>query len=337
MRHFAHTPAVTGRPQAGQITVDLKAIADNVGILRKHSQGAGFMAVVKGNAYGHGLLEVSRTALDAGADWLGTAQLAEAVALRQAGVTAPILAWLYLASSDSGAIRSALETDIDVSVGSLEPLEAVAAIAKERGTRAQIHLELDSGLSRGGARADEWAKLVAAAAAAEQTAGPGGVGVRGLCDAPGLGRRARHPGNAAAVAGYEAAVGQARAAGLDPQLRHVASSANVLARPEYHFDMVRAGLAMYGLSPADHLDPADFGLRPALRCHGAAGDGQEGPGRHRRQLRAQGHHARNALSWADPPGLCRRHPQGHQRPRHRDGGRSASARDRKGVHGPVHG
>ncbi|WP_427016456.1 alanine racemase [Pseudarthrobacter sp. P1] len=264
MRHFAHTPAMSGRPQAGQITVDLKAIADNVGILRKHSPGAGFMAVVKGNAYGHGLVEVSRTALDAGAGWLGTAQLAEAVALRQAGITAPILAWLYLASSDSGTIRAAVENSIDVSVGSIEALEAVAAIAKERGTRAQIHLELDSGLSRGGARPDEWAKLVEAAAAAERTAGPGGVGVRGIWTHLAWADVPVHPGNAAAVAGYEAAVGQARAAGLEPELRHVASSANLLARPEYHFDMVRAGLAMYGLSPADHLDPADFGLRPAL-------------------------------------------------------------------------
>ncbi|WP_231391929.1 alanine racemase [Arthrobacter sp. 35W] len=252
------------QPQSGQITVDLAAIASNVEILRRCSQSAAFMAVVKGNAYGHGLLEVSRTVLDAGADWLGTAQLAEAVALRQAGITAPILAWLYLASSNSGAIRSALEHDIDVSVGSLEQLDGVAAIARELGVRAQIHLELDSGLSRGGARADEWEQLVAAAAAAGQAAGPGGIGVRGLWTHLAWADVPAHPGNAAAVAGYERAVEQARAAGLDPQLRHVASSANVLARPEYHFDMVRVGLAMYGLAPADHLDPADFGLRPAL-------------------------------------------------------------------------
>jgi len=129
------------------------------------------------------------------------------------------------------------------------------------GRPAVVHLELDSGLSRGGARKEDWPELVARARKAEED---GTVLVRGIWTHLAWADVPAHPGNAAAVAEFEDAVGEARAAGLDPQLRHVSSSANILDRPEFHFDMVRAGLAIYGLAPADHLDPADFGLRPAL-------------------------------------------------------------------------
>src|SRR6185312_8762446 len=98
----------------GTVSVDLDAIGHNVGILRERTRSAHFMAVVKGNAYGHGLLETARTALAAGADWLGTAQLSEALALRRAGITAPILAWLYLATTSGGAMAEAVGNDVDI-------------------------------------------------------------------------------------------------------------------------------------------------------------------------------------------------------------------------------
>ena len=247
---------------SGRVSVDLDAIAGNIKALRALSTAPHFMAVVKGNAYGHGLIEVARTALGAGADWLGTAQLDEALALRRSGITAPILAWLYLATTSGGAIRDAVTNDVDVSLGSIAQLEVVAGTAAELGQTAFIHLELDSGLSRGGARREEWGALVSAARAAEVS---GAVVVRGLWTHLAWADVPAHPGNTSAVAVFEEAVHLALDAGLSPVLRHVASSANILARPEFHFDMVRCGLAMYGLSPADHLDPADFGLRPALR------------------------------------------------------------------------
>lgn len=261
MRLNAHNQQPAQAVLSGQVTVDLSAVSDNVKALKKRSAAPFFMAVVKGNAYGHGLVEVARTAVAAGADWLGTAQLSEAIALRKAGVTTPILSWLYLASQTSGAITEALENDVDVSLGSASQLEVLAAAARRLGRPAVVHLELDSGLSRGGARVEDWAGLVSRAREAELD---GALRVRGIWTHLAWADVPAHPGNASAAAEFEDAVRLATDAGLAPELRHVASSANILDRPEFHFDMVRAGLAIYGLAPADHLVPADFGLRPAL-------------------------------------------------------------------------
>lgn len=261
MRRIAQSETTPEAALSGQVSVDLSAISDNIKALRKRTAAPHFMAVVKGNGYGHGLVEVARTAVAAGADWLGTAQLSEAITLRKAGITVPVLSWLYLASQTSATIREALEYDVDVSLGSVAQLEVLAGIARQLGRPAVVHLELDSGLSRGGARKEDWSELVAQARKSEED---GTVLVRGIWTHLAWADVPAHPGNAAAVAEFEDAVDEARAAGLDPQLRHVSSSANILDRPEFHFDMVRAGLAIYGLAPADHLDPADFGLRPAL-------------------------------------------------------------------------
>jgi alanine racemase len=261
MRLIAHTQQSAPAVQSGQVTVDLSAISDNIRALKKRSRAPFFMAVVKGNGYGHGLVEVARTAVQAGADWLGTAQLAEAVTLRRAGVTAPILSWLYLASQTSEAINEALENDVDLSLGSVSQLEVLAGAARRLGRPGVVHLELDSGLSRGGARMEDWAGLVARARQAELD---GTLRVRGIWTHLAWADVPAHPGNASAVAEFEDAVRLAKEAGLQPELRHVSSSANILDRPGFHFDMVRAGLAMYGLAPADYLAPGDFGLRPAL-------------------------------------------------------------------------
>ena len=261
MRLNAHTQRPAPAALSGQVTVDLSAISDNIRALKKSSRAPFFMAVVKGNAYGHGLVEVARTAVAAGADWLGTAQLAEAVTLRKAGITAPILSWLYLASQTSETIVEALENDVDLSLGSLSQLEVLAGAAQRLGRPGVVHLELDSGLSRGGARMEDWAGLVARARQAELD---GTLRVRGIWTHLAWADVPAHPGNASAVAEFEHAVQLAEDAGLRPELRHVSSSANILDRPGFHFDMVRAGLAIYGLAPADYLVPADFGLRPAL-------------------------------------------------------------------------
>ncbi|MDQ1057488.1 alanine racemase [Arthrobacter globiformis] len=261
MRRNAHQTGTPMTVLSGQVSVDLSAISDNVRALRRLTPAPNFMAVVKGNAYGHGLVDVAQAALAAGANWLGTAQLTEALALRRAGITAPVLSWLYLATASSEIIRDAVENDVDMSLGSAAQLDAVAGIAKGLGKPAAVHLELDSGLSRGGARAEDWSNLVAAARRAELA---GILTVRGIWTHLAWADVPAHPGNAAAVNAFEEAVRQAREAGLEPELRHVSSSANILDRPEFAFDMVRAGLAIYGLAPADHLDPADYGLRPAL-------------------------------------------------------------------------
>ncbi|MEA5457242.1 alanine racemase [Sinomonas sp. JGH33] len=262
---MSQRPAVLGneavQAHAGQVTVDLSAITDNVGRLRRLSRSSHFMAVVKGNGYGHGLVSAARAALDGGADWLGVAQLAEAIALREAGIAEPILAWLYLASADNEMIERAVASGIDLSVGSVEQLRAVAGASRRQGRRAEIHLELDSGLSRGGARLEDWPELVEATKQLERQNvlhSRGAWTHLAWADVP------AHSANSASVLDFERAVHEAHMAGLGPLTRHVASSANILDRPDLHFDMVRAGLAMYGLSPADHINPAAFGLRPAL-------------------------------------------------------------------------
>src|ERR671927_705620 len=149
MRRNAQQPSTPQAVLSGQVSVDLSAISDNVRALRNLTPAPHFMAVVKGNAYGHGLADVARAALAAGADWLGTAQLTEALALRKAGITAPVLSWLYLATASSETIREALGHDVDISLGSVTQLDIVAGIASSPGRPAAVHLELDTGLSRG--------------------------------------------------------------------------------------------------------------------------------------------------------------------------------------------
>src|SRR4029453_18058849 len=200
MRLNAHIGSPRDAALSGQVSVDLSAISDNIRTLRERSAAPHFMAGVKGNAYGHGLVEVARTALDAGADWLGTAQLHEAIALRRAGITAPVLSWLYLATASSETIREALEYDVDVSLGSFAQLEVVAGIAPRLGRPAVVHLELDTGLSRGGARAEDWAGLVAAARSAERD---GTLSVRGVWTHLAWADVPAHPANAAAVEAFE--------------------------------------------------------------------------------------------------------------------------------------
>ena len=115
------------------------------------------LAVVKGDAYGHGLVPSARAALDGGASWLGVAQLAEALELRKAGVTAPLLTWLFPPGADVGG---AIDADIEVTVGSGWTLDAVVAAARERGRPARVQVKVDTGLGRGGILTD-WSEMVA--------------------------------------------------------------------------------------------------------------------------------------------------------------------------------
>ena len=135
--------------------VDLNAIKANVEYLKKLS-GTNLLAVVKADAYGHGLVPVAKAALDAGATYLGVALLEEAITLREAGITAPILAWLVQPGSD---YKSAIELNIDLAAGSLKALHEIQAASKDK--QARVHLELDTGMTRGGFLS-EWSQITAA-------------------------------------------------------------------------------------------------------------------------------------------------------------------------------
>ncbi len=237
-----------------EAVIDLDAITANVRRLRQLVGTPHAMAVVKANAYGHGAVECARAALAGGADWLGVAEIAEALQLRASGIAAPVLAWLHHPDED---FTEAVAAGVDLGISSLAQLEAAAA-AGTREVPAFVQLKLETGLSRNGIPASVWEVAVARARELEEA---GAVVVRGVFS---------HLSNAspaddrAAIAVFTRGVEQAEAAGLRPELRHIAASAAALSLPESRFDLVRLGLAVYGLSPFGPASAAELGLRPAM-------------------------------------------------------------------------
>jgi len=217
--------------------------------------------VVKADAFGHGVLPVARTALAHGATWLGVTSVAEAMRIRAAGIDAPMLAWLYGFDED---FAPAIAADVELSVSSLPHLRGVAASAARANATARVHLKVDTGLTRNGVAFDEWPELVRAARDCERD---GTIAVRGIwshlaaADDPG------NPSVDAQIAQFEAAHELARAAGLDPELRHLANSAGIVDVPGTHFDLVRAGIALYGVEPIEGISS---GLRRAMTLRARA-------------------------------------------------------------------
>jgi alanine racemase len=251
-------PVPPGLPACAQ--VDLSAIRGNVAALKERAGSAEVMAVVKADAYGHGLLPSTRAALAGGATWLGVAQLPEAVELRKAGVEVPVLSWLHVPGQD---FTEAVRLGIDLSVSSQWALDAIATTARGEGVPARIHLKVDTGLGRNGAWGEELDGLVTSTAALVAEGVVILVGVFShfaYADAP------QHPTVKAQQERFEVILGQVERAGLRPQVRHLANSAATLTNSSAHYDLVRPGLAVYGLSPVPDLGaPEDYGLREAMR------------------------------------------------------------------------
>ena len=238
-----------------EVRIDLAAVRDNVARLRSAAPSAGLMAVVKADGYGHGMVPVARAALQAGADALGVCTLEEALALRRAGITAPVLAWLI---TPGLPVSEALAADVQLSVAGPALLAEVAAAAVVTGRPARVHLKLDTGLARGGSVEADWPALVEAAAKAQAD---GAVEVVGVWSHLAHADSPRHPTIDRQLAVFQQGLELVERAGLRPHYRHLANSAATLTRPDTHFDMVRPGVAVYGLSPV----PGErFGLRPAM-------------------------------------------------------------------------
>ncbi len=240
--------------------IDLAAITDNVAELGRRAGDADVMAVIKGDAYGHGLLPVAHAALAGGATYLAIAQLSEALAARAGGLAAPVLTWLYPPGAD---LAAAIRADLTLSAGAPWALAEIAAAAREAGMTARIHLKVDTGLGRGGAWHEDLAGMLVDAARLEAE---GVVDVEGIfshfawADAP------DHPTVRAQQETFAEILADAERAGLRPRLRHLANSAATLTNPSAHYDMVRPGLAIYGLSPVPEIGgPTHFGLREAMR------------------------------------------------------------------------
>ncbi|KOV95259.1 MULTISPECIES: alanine racemase [unclassified Streptomyces] len=257
MSETAAEPTAALRARA---EIDLGALRANVRALRARARGAAVMAVVKSDAYGHGALRCAREALAAGATWLGTATAEEALALRAAGLPGRILCWLWV---PGGPWRQAIEADLDVSLSGMWALREVVEAARAAGRPARVQLKADTGLGRNGCQpGEDWAELVAAALRAEAE---GLVRITGLwshfacADEPG------HPSVAAQLARFREMTAYAEERGVRPEVRHIANSPATLTLPESHFDLVRTGIAVYGVSPSPELGtPADLGLRPVM-------------------------------------------------------------------------
>ncbi|WP_216210408.1 alanine racemase [Amycolatopsis aidingensis] len=240
------------QPRRAEAVIDLRAIRHNVALLagRAADSGAATMAVVKADGYGHGAVPAARAALDGGATWLGTCSLAEALDLRAAGITAPMLSWLDTPDVD---FAPGIEQGVDISVSSLPELGRVATAASRVGRPARVHLKLDTGLARNGCHPSEWPALVKAAAADPYLDVAAIWSHLACADEPG------HPSIDAQAGRFHAGYAIARDLGLNP-LRHLANSAATLTRPDLHFDLVRPGIAVYGLNPV----PQQEDLRPAM-------------------------------------------------------------------------
>ncbi|MGI9155515.1 MAG: alanine racemase [Marmoricola sp.] len=256
----------TRTPPRVEIVVDLDALRHNLRQLRELMTplpGEGgvpaLMVVVKADGYGHGMHRVARAARQAGAEWLAVATLDEAVALRDGGDEGQLLCWLTVPADDFGPT---LQRGVQVSAYDVEQLDRIAAAAHVLGVVAEVQLKVDTGLSRGGSSYDAWPGVVARAVELEST---GRVRVTGLWSHFACSDEPEHPANNTQERVFREALVVAEAAGLRPEVRHLANSAAAVLRPSSRFDVVRLGIASYGLTPAPGVvSSAELGLRPAM-------------------------------------------------------------------------
>lgn len=238
-----------------EVRVDLDAIRHNVRRLRAAAPAAELMAVVKADGYGHGAVPVARAALSAGASALGVCTLGEALELRAAGITAPVLAWLV---GPGIPLAEGVTADVELSAASVGQVGELVAAARAAARPARVHLKIDTGLARGGATATDWPAVAEAAGKAQADGWLEVVGVWSHlvhADAP------RHPTTDRQLAAFHEGLAVAERFGIEPRYRHLANSAATLTRPDTHFELVRPGIAVYGLSP---VAGEGFGLRPAM-------------------------------------------------------------------------
>ena len=245
--------AMDGHAEA---VVDLDVIRANVAAISRHVGAAEVMAVVKSDGYGHGMLASARAAVAGGATWLGVVHAADAITLRQAGLTVPVLS---LHGSPDAPHAEAIRHGVDLTVGCAALVDQIAQAAQRAGKPARLHLEADTGMSRGGATAADWPDLVHSALAAQAAGLAEIVGIWShfaCADIPG------HPSIGRQLEAFSAALAAARKAGARPQVRHLANGPATLTLPESHFDLVRLGGAVFGLSTLPGGAP-DW-LRPAM-------------------------------------------------------------------------
>jgi alanine racemase len=249
--------------------VDLSAIAHNVRELRRLTRPqARVMAVVKANGYGHGAVEVARTALANGAEWLGVARLPEAIPLREAGFDVPILVFGYTPPTEAGRL---IDFDLRQSVYSPAAARAYSAATAACGKRIRVHLKVDTGMGRLGIVPEALSGKASGHAVGEDfireataIARLPGLDVEGIFTHFAASDSADTSYAKHQLALFLEALSALRAAGLEFAVRHAANSAAVIALPESHLDLVRPGIALYGLRPSDEVDLTGISLQPAM-------------------------------------------------------------------------
>ncbi len=263
-------PAAGLPPNRGETTaqavIDLGAIAHNVGLLREYAGPARLMVVVKADGYGHGAVRVARAALAAGADELGVATISEALRVRADGIDAPLLAWLHAPGADYAA---ALTADVEVAVSSLEQLGELIEAARATGRQAITTVKVDTGLNRNGVPAEHTRDLFEAVAKAQAEQS---IRLRGIMSHFAYADQPGNPSIDMQIGRFNEALELVRGLGLRYELAHLSNSAATLTRPDARYDMVRAGIALYGINPMPGAAESatsgrgdeSFGLIPAM-------------------------------------------------------------------------
>jgi alanine racemase len=239
--------------------INLAAIAENLKFI-KSKTSAQVLAVVKADAYGHGLINVAKAAEKSGADWLGTALLEEGIALRNGGITKPIISWLTPIGED---FRTAINLDIDLSVSSIELLNEVILVGKSINKVPRVHIEIDTGMNRGGF-GDDWGLLLPEIVKAVKANEIKAIGIWSHF------ARADEPNevmNKTQLDVFTQKVKQLNDAGVSPEFIHIANSAASLSNEAAHKNIVRWGIGLYGLSPdvINMGDSKSLGLKPAMK------------------------------------------------------------------------
>ncbi|WP_197515215.1 alanine racemase [Mycobacterium sp. 1245805.9] len=253
---MAVTPISLTPGVLAEAVVDLGAIAHNVRVLREHAGGAGVMAVVKADGYGHGATRVARAALAAGAAELGVATVDEALALRADGITAPVLAWLHPPGIDFGP---ALLADVEIAVSSVRQLDEVTDAVRRTGRTATVTVKVDTGLNRNGVAPANYPAMLTAL---RQAVAEDVIRLRGLMSHMVFADQPENPINDVQAQRFSDMLARARAEGVRFEVAHLANSSATMSRPDLAFDLVRPGIAVYGLSPVPQL--GDMGLVPAM-------------------------------------------------------------------------
>lgn len=265
--------------RAARAEVDLGAVAHNVGVLRRLVSPALLCAVVKADGYGHGAIAVSEAALDAGADWLGVALIEEAAVLRRTGVTAPIL---LLSQPRSVDVAAAVRLDLRVCVTTPEFVSVLADEAASQRRTVMVHMKVDTGMNRVGVAPEHAVALARAISERPELVLEGVFTHCAVADDP------DHPFTDVQLDRFDAVLGDLGTVAITPTMRHSANSATAICHPRGRYDLVRSGIAVYGIAPAAGL-AAELDLRPALSLkaevsavrRAAAGEGVSYGLRHR--------------------------------------------------------